>query len=67
MHLHYINECWDYHKYNRKRYIEHFIGLTRDGKINGKKLGEILSDVNTVPKKIITFMLSPIGYILYKK
>ena len=67
MHLHYINECWDYHKYNRKRYIEHFIGLTRDGKINGKKLGEILSDVNSVPKKIITFMLSPIGYILYKK
>ncbi len=67
MHLHYINECWDYHKYNRKRYIEHFIGLTRDGKINGKKLGEILSDVNTAPKKIITFMLSPIGYILYKR
>lgn len=67
MHLHYINECWDYHKYNRKRYIEHFIGLTRDGKINGKKLGEILSDVNTVPKRIITFLLSPIGFILYKK
>lgn len=67
MHLHYINECWDYHKYDRKRYLEHFIGLTRDGKQNNLRVTEIVKSVNSPGKRIITLLCSPLGIILYKK
>lgn len=66
VHLHYINDCWEYKSYNKKRYLGHFIGLTRDGKANKMSLGEVLKKVNTRGKRFITLVLSPVGLILYK-
>lgn len=66
MHLHYINDCWDYRKYNRKRYLEHIVAITRDGLANGYKLSEILTMLKTKPRRLLVLLTSPIGYLLYK-
>lgn len=39
--LHFINECWDYAKSNPKFFIKQFVGLSRDGLLNGKRFSEI--------------------------
>ena len=67
MHLHYINDCWDYRKYNRKRYLEHLVAITRDGLANGYKFGEILSMLKTKPRRLLVLLISPVGYLLYKR
>ncbi|HCB96145.1 MAG TPA: glycosyltransferase family 2 protein [Ruminococcus sp.] len=67
MHLHYINDCWDYRKYCRKRYVEHLVAITRDGLANGYKFGQILGMVKTGPRKFFVLTLSPLGFILYKR
>lgn len=67
MRLHYINECWDYRKYNRKRFLEHIIALTRDGLANGLSLKTILKMVAPGARRALVAALSPIGIILYKR
>lgn len=67
MHLHYINDCWDYRKYDRKRYIEHIVAITRDGYANGYKLKELIKMMNTKTKKTLVLLFSPLGGLLYKK
>ncbi len=67
MHLHYINDCWEYHKYDRKRFAEHLVAVTRDGKANGKSIKSILSDVNTPYKRALTLAFAPVGLALYRK
>lgn len=66
MHMHYVNDCWDYRKYNRKRYLEHIVAITRDGLANGYKLSEILTMLKTKPRRLLVLLTSPIGYLLYK-
>ncbi len=67
MRIHFINECWDYFKYNPKYFVKQIIGLNRDGLLNNKKFKEIIKIPNTGVKKLLTFLTYPIGYILYKK
>lgn len=67
MREHFINDCWDYFKYDRKYFIKNIIGLSRDGLFCGKKFGEIIKIPNTFFKKLLTFSLFPIGWLLYKK
>lgn len=67
MRIHFINECWDYFKYNPKYFVKQIIGLNRDGLLNNKKFKEIIKIPNTGFKKLLTFLTYPIGYILYKK
>lgn len=64
---HYINECWDYFKFNPSFFVKQFIGLARDGKLNQKKFSEIMRLPNSLNKKILTLLLFPAGWILYKK
>ena len=67
MHLHYINDCWDYRKYNRKRYLEHIVAITRDGMANNYTPKEIRKMVNPGIRRFLVTLLSPMGIILYKR
>ncbi|MCQ2514309.1 MAG: glycosyltransferase family 2 protein [Ruminococcus sp.] len=67
MREHFINDCWDYFKYNPKHFIKNIIGLNRDGLASGKNFGEIIKVPNTAGKKILTTLAFPIGFILNKK
>lgn len=67
MRIHFINECWDYFKYNPKYFIKQIIGLNRDGLLNNKKFKELIKIPNSGFKKLLTLLTFPIGYVLYKK
>lgn len=67
MRKHFINECWDYVKYDRKKFLFQIIGLSRDGLAYGYKFSQIRKIPNTRFKRFLTVMFYPIGYILYKK
>lgn len=64
---HIINNIYDYFWYNPKLFIKAHIGITRDGLLNGFKLKDILKLNNKFYKRILTFLLYPLGYILYKR
>lgn len=65
--LHYINDCWDYRMYDRKHYLEHIVGLTRDGMANGYTSKQVRKMLNSKSKRFLCALLSPVGYILYKR
>ncbi|MEE1154153.1 MAG: glycosyltransferase family 2 protein [Acutalibacteraceae bacterium] len=67
MRVHFINDCWDYFKYDRKYFIKQTVGLTRDGLYSKKTLGEILKTPNTFSKKLLTLLAMPLGCVLYYK
>ena len=63
---HFINNEFQFFRYYPKRFIQSFVGLVRDGYLNGMTTKEILNIPNTPIKKILTFLLLPAGMILYK-
>lgn len=63
----FINECWDYAKYDRKKFLFQIIGLSRDGLVFGLKFSEIRKIPNTVFKRFLTVLFYPVGYILFKR
>jgi len=65
--LHFINECWDYAKSNPKFFIKQFVGLSRDGLLNGKRFSEIKKMPDTFSKRALAVIFYPMGYFLYKK
>jgi len=65
--VHYINDCWDYAKYDRKKFLLQFVGLTRDGLEYGHKFSYIRKIPNTKFKRLLTWIFYPVGYILYKR
>lgn len=67
MRCHFINDCWDYYKYDRKYFIKNIAGLSRDGLATGRKFKEIIKIPNTAFKKFLTLLLFPFAFILYKK
>ena len=67
MREHFINDCWDYHKYDRKFFLKNIVGLSRDGIASGKKFKEIIKVPNSFYKKVLTFISFPIGFVLNKK
>ncbi len=64
---HYINDCWDYAKYDRKKFLFQIIGLSRDGLEYGYKFSQIRKIPNTGFKRFLTVVFYPLGYILYKR
>lgn len=67
MRTHYINECWDYAKYDKKKFLFQIIGLSRDGLAYGLKFSEIRKIPDTAFKKFLTVLFFPLAYILYKR
>ncbi|WP_294908985.1 glycosyltransferase family 2 protein [uncultured Ruminococcus sp.] len=67
MHLHYVNNCWDYRKYNRKRYLEHIVAITRDGMANNYTPKEIRKMVKPGFRRFLVTLFSPVGIFLYKR
>lgn len=67
MREHYINDCWDYAKYDRKKFLFQIIGLSRDGLEYGYKFSQIRKIPNTTLKRFLTVLFYPLGYILYKR
>lgn len=67
MRIHFVNDCWEYSKYDKKYFLKNIVGLSRDGLASGKKFGEIIKIPNTFGKKMLTLLSFPLGYILYKR
>ena len=67
MRLHYVNDCWDYRKYNRKRYLEHIVAITRDGMANNYTPKEIRKMVKSGIRRFLVTLFSPVGIFLYKR
>lgn len=64
---HFINREFSFFRYYPKRFIQSFVGLSRDGFLNGYKACQILKIPNSAGKKILTALFLPAGYILYKR
>ena len=67
MRVHYINDCWDYAKYDRKKFLMQIVGLSRDGLEYGYKFNYIRKIPNTRFKRFLTISFYPLGYLLYKR
>lgn len=67
MRKHFINDCWDYVKYDRKKFLLQIIGLSRDGLAYGLRFSEIRKIPNTAFKRFLTVLFYPAGYILFKR
>lgn len=63
---HIINEVNDYFFYDIKLFIKSYVGLSRDGTLNGFSLKKIVSIPNKLYKKMILILLYPVGKILAK-
>ena len=64
---HIINNIMDYFWYNPKLFLKAFVGMTRDGRLCGLKLKEILLKIDKKWKWPIIIFFYPAGYILYKR
>lgn len=64
--LHYINEIWEYRKYDRKQFSKALVGLSRDGLLSGKKVSEIMKEINSIHRKFIVFILLPVSALFAK-
>ena len=67
MRVHMKNECWDYRKYDRQRFLFQFIGLTRDGLAYGHPFKHIRKIPDTSFKRFLTVLFYPAGFLMYKK
>lgn len=64
---HYINDVRDYAKYNPKLFLKSYIGITRDGLLDGKNLKTVLEMVNRKSDRVIVALCYPVAVILKKK
>lgn len=65
--LHYLNEVYDYLKYDRMLLFKSAVGIVRDGLVSGRSMKDILSDVELTKVRILVISLSPAGFILSGK
>lgn len=65
MRVHFINECWDYAKYDLPRFLLQFVGLSRDGLTYGHGFRKICAIPNTTFKRCLAVLAFPAGYLLY--
>ena len=65
MRVHYINDCWDYFRYDPLRFLFQFVGLSRDGLTYGHGFRKICSIPNTGLKRLLAVVFYPAGYLLY--
>ena len=64
---HIINNIYDYFWYNPKLFLKAHVGISRDGLLNNKKFKDIVKMNNKFYKKVLTIILYPLGYFLYKR
>ena len=57
---HYLNDLWDFRKYDRITFLKALIGVSRDGILSGKKKDEIIIEIK---RKKIKHMVS-LTYLL---
>lgn len=67
MRRHFINECWDYFRYDRRFFIKQIIGLSRDGSLCNMSFGEIMAVPDSFGKKLLTLLTYPAGKIISKR
>jgi len=67
MWIHYINEVFDYFKYDPIFFIKAAIAVFRDGLLTKRRPREIYSAINGFWKRIFIGLLSPIGFLLFIK
>ena len=65
--LHYLNDIWNYHKYDRKQFLKALIGIMRDGLLSNRKIKQIIRDINSIKLKVVVILLIPISYIFVIK
>lgn len=61
---HFINNEFRYFFYYPKRFIKSFVGLTRDGLLNGYTFRKIVGIPNGVLKKMLCILFAPAGWLL---
>lgn len=62
--IHFINNEFKYFSYYPMRFIQSFVGLSRDGILNGYSFFKIISIPNSVLKKFLCFIFFPAGWVL---
>lgn len=67
MRRHFINECWDYFKFNPRFFIKQLIGLSRDGALCGMSFGEFIAVPDSFGKKLLAVLTFPAGKVLSKR
>lgn len=67
MWLHYINDIWEYKRYDKKQFCKALIGISRDGLLSGKNIVDILKDIHNMSRKVAVFVLLPISIMLEKR
>lgn len=65
--LHYINDIWEYKRYDKKQFCKALIGISRDGLLSGKNIVDILKDIHNMSRKVAVFVLLPISIMLEKR
>lgn len=64
---HYINNVRDYARYNPKLFLKSYIGITRDGLLDGKAMKDIFEMINRKSDRAIVGICYPLAVILEKK
>ncbi|MBQ2972498.1 MAG: glycosyltransferase family 2 protein [Ruminococcus sp.] len=64
---HIVNDNFDYFFYDVKSFIKALVGVSMDGFFLNRGFSEILNSVNTWYKKLMVFILSPVGFLFYLK
>ena len=64
---HYVNDVMDYFWYDPFVFLKAFVGLNRDGILNGKSFGESMTIPNSWWKKCLCALAYPVGWYLSKR
>lgn len=60
-----VNNCVrDYFKYSPKEMLKPLVGMSRDGIVSGRSVGQVLADCDSSLNKVAVFVLYPLGAIL---
>lgn len=62
--MYYVNFLSHYFFYNPLFILKAYIGISMDGFIAGKGIGNILKDCNKITKKIFVLCFMPVGFLL---
>lgn len=62
---HYINNVFDYFRYDILLFLKSFVGLTRDGLLLKMKYKSIIGECNGIKRKLLCIIFIPMGTLLY--
>lgn len=63
---HYLNDLWNFRKYDRLSFLKAMIGINRDGILAGKNRNEIIMDIKTENVKYMVRITYLIGLFMAK-